>query len=216
MPHPPSPPLQREGGRMNLTGSALVFGGRYGLACFIASPPYNSFGAYPSDKVYWCGWWAEPHLFVPCLEKTANRRSATTCMPTIKVALADDNEHFREAVRVLLEREPTMEIVLEAKNGKQLIDQLPLHMPDIVLMDIQMPVMDGIEATQHLMATYPHLKIIALSMFDNELNIIKMSALGIKSFIGKDDATVLPKAITIVHEGGVYLPNEVALNYKRT
>jgi two-component system, NarL family, response regulator NreC len=131
-------------------------------------------------------------------------------MPKIKVAIADDHEQFRNAIKMALAIEPAIEVILEAKNGKELIDQLPTHQPDIILMDIQMPVMDGIEATKAVMATYPHLKIIALSLFDNELNIVKMNALGVKSFIAKEDALVLPKAINIVYEGGVYLPNEVA------
>ena len=131
-------------------------------------------------------------------------------MPKIKVAIADDHAHFRNAIKMALATEPAIEVILEAKNGKELIDQLPTHQPDIILMDIQMPVMNGIEATKAVMATYPHLKIIALSLFDNELNIVKMNALGVKSFIPKEDAVVLPKAINIVHEGGVFLPNEVA------
>jgi two-component system, NarL family, response regulator NreC len=131
-------------------------------------------------------------------------------MPKIKVAIADDHEQFRNSIKMALAMEPAIEVILEAKNGRELIDQLPTYQPDIILMDIQMPVMDGIEATKAVMAAYPHLKIIALSLFDNELNIVKMNALGVKSFIAKEDALVLPKAINIVHEGGVFLPNEVA------
>jgi chemotaxis response regulator CheB len=66
-------------------------------------------------------------------------------MPKIKVAIVDDHAHFRKSIKMALAIEPAIEVILEAKNGKELIDQLPAHLPDVILMDIQMPVMDGIE-----------------------------------------------------------------------
>lgn len=124
-------------------------------------------------------------------------------MTKIKLAIADDSEKFRKAIIRLIHFEHDLEVILEAENGVDLITQLETGSPDVILMDIRMPVMDGIVATDKIKQLYPHLKIIAYSQYDQEENIIKMNIHGVKSFIGKEDEPEeLLKAIRIVHDGG--------------
>ena len=137
-------------------------------------------------------------------------------MTKIKLAIADDSEKFRKAVIRLLHLESDLEVILEAKNGSDLLERLQTKFPDIILMDIRMPYMDGIEATDKIKNLYPNLKIIAYSQYDQEENIIKMNAHGVKSFIGKEDDTEeLFKAIRIVNSGGVYLTDKAAVIVQR-
>lgn len=133
-------------------------------------------------------------------------------MTKIKLAIAEDCEKFRKAIIRFINKENDLEVILEAENGIHLLEQLKTKTPDVILMDIRMPVMDGIEATDKINEFYPHLKIIAYSQYDQEENIIKMNIHGVKSFIGKEDEPEeLFKAIRIVHDGGVYMTDKAAL-----
>ena len=132
-------------------------------------------------------------------------------MTKIKLALVDDNESFRKALKRLLHLEPDFEVIAEAKDGMELLQKLELHNPDIIVMDIRMPIMDGIESTGKIREIYPHLKVIAYSQYDIEENIIKMNIQGVKSFIGKeDDPQELFQALRVVHRGNVYMTSRAA------
>jgi DNA-binding NarL/FixJ family response regulator len=132
-------------------------------------------------------------------------------MKKIRLAIVDDYELFRNELTKLIHLENDLQVVLKAENGKRLLSQLKTIAPDIILMDIRMPEMDGIEATIHVKELYPKIKIIALSQYDQEANIVEMNRLGVKSFIGKtDDTDELLKAIRIVSSGGVYMTSRSA------
>jgi two-component system NarL family response regulator len=127
-------------------------------------------------------------------------------MSKIKIAIADDNKQFRRAIKALFKTERDFEIILEADNGVHLLEQLKTEQPDIVLMDIRMPRMDGIEASKKVKEIYPNIKIITFSQYDYESNIVEMYAIGVKSFIGKGDSPdELFKAIRTVHTSGSYM-----------
>jgi len=129
----------------------------------------------------------------------------------IKLAIAEDNKYFREALKKLIRTEKDMEVILEADNGVDLLEKLKDVQPEIILMDIRMPLMNGIEASLILSQLYPSIKIIAFSQYDQEENIIEMNIHGIKSFIGKEDnPDELFKAIRIVYSGGVYMTDRAA------
>lgn len=128
----------------------------------------------------------------------------------IRIALTDDHLLFRNSVKKLLSEDANIQIVIEASDGYDLIEKLNYEKPDIILMDIRMPKMDGFIATENILRLYPDIKIIAFSQFDIEKNIVKMNALGVKSFVGKHQTEELTRAIKIVFEGGVYMPDEVA------
>jgi len=133
-------------------------------------------------------------------------------MTKIKLAIVDDSEKFRKAIIRLIHLENDIGVILEAENGVDLIEQLDTKTPDVILMDIRMPIMDGIEATAKIKELFPQLKIIAYTQYDIEENIIKMNINGIKSFIGKeDDPEELLKAIRVVDDGGVYMTEKAAI-----
>lgn len=127
-------------------------------------------------------------------------------MTKIKIALVDDNKQFRKAIRTLFKTERDFEVTLEADNGIHLLEQLKAEQPEIVLMDIRMPKMNGIEASKKIKELYPKIKIITFSQYDYESNIVEMYIIGVKSFIGKDDTIdELIKAIRTVYTSGSYM-----------
>lgn len=132
-------------------------------------------------------------------------------MKKVTLAWAEDNRKFREGVsKLVLSNEDWLDLIFVADNGIQLLNWLETQRPDIVLMDIRMPEMDGIETTKTIREKYPALKIIAFTEFDYEENIVEMNKAGVKSFVAKSEAQELVRAIKIVSEGGVYFPDEVA------
>lgn len=103
----------------------------------------------------------------------------------IKVILADDHEIFRDGFAGLLKNQAEFILVGEASNGQQLVDLTKKMLPDVILTDIQMPVMDGIEATKIITARYPQVGIIALSAFNNDMLIIDMLKAGALGYLLK-------------------------------
>jgi DNA-binding NarL/FixJ family response regulator len=132
-------------------------------------------------------------------------------MSKIKLAIVEDHESTRKAMVLSLKVESSFEVVLLARNGVELLEQLKSIDPDIVLMDIRMPEMNGVEAKDRVKEFYPKIKIIAYTQYDFEDNIVEMYSHGVKSFIGKEDHhDELFKAIRIVHNGGAYMTNRSA------
>jgi two-component system, NarL family, response regulator DegU len=134
-------------------------------------------------------------------------------MEKIQIGFAEDHVIFRtstiRALKAAYENE--VDVVLQANNGKHLLEQLKFHQPSIILMDISMPLMDGIEATLHVRDLYPKIKIIIYTQFDTEDNIIELNKLGVCSFLDKaQDVDELMKAIRIVKDGGIYFPEPIS------
>lgn len=102
--------------------------------------------------------------------------------------LADDHDLFRKALRCLLEREKDFEIVGEASDGQSAVRQILEIMPDVVVMDIMMPEMNGIEATRQLMKQAPNLKVIAMSLYSNRNCIKEMLQAGAVGYLLKSGA----------------------------
>ena len=126
-------------------------------------------------------------------------------MKKIKVILVDDHDLFREGLMLLLSQFKEIEITNEASNGKELLKILDSQIPDIILMDIAMPKMNGIETTKNVLSKYPDLKIIALSMFDDQNSYYQMIHAGAHGFIVKNSkGTELVKAIKEVMSGKNY------------
>jgi DNA-binding NarL/FixJ family response regulator len=129
-----------------------------------------------------------------------------------KVIIVDDHDMFRAGVKVLLNNTKSIEVVAEARNGKEFLETLDKHTPDAVLMDISMPVMDGIEATRQGLTINPSLKILALSMYGDEEYYFKMVRAGVKGFVLKSSGiSELEKAIIEVSNDGNYFSNELLL-----
>lgn len=131
----------------------------------------------------------------------------------IKVAIVDDHKMFREGIRYILSKTPSYEIVFEAQNGKECLEQLDQQTPDIILMDISMPVMDGVEATTLITKKNNEAKIIALSMFGDQDYYYKMIHAGVKGFVLKETGSEeLEMAIAEVLDGNNYFSQELLRN----
>lgn len=104
----------------------------------------------------------------------------------IKVIIADDHELLRDGISTLIKKYKDIEVVAEASNGEQLIHLAEKYSPDVILMDIQMPIIDGIEATRIITKKFPGIGIIALSMMENVYKIADIIAAGASGYLLKD------------------------------
>jgi len=128
----------------------------------------------------------------------------------ISIVLVDDHNIFRESLKRLIVTEGIGDVVAEAKNGKEFLTIIDQITPDVVLMDIAMPIMDGIEATVKALVKKPDLQILALSMFGDEKYYQKMVESGVKGFVLKDAGIKeLEQAINEVAAGGSWFSNEL-------
>lgn len=126
-------------------------------------------------------------------------------MKDIKVYIADDHTLFRKAMANLLRTFERVSHVKDAENGKELINLIKQEMPHVAIIDLQMPVMDGVEACEYLLNKYPDLKIIVLTMHDSEKYILHMMELGVHAFLLKNtEPDELEKAIYAVIEKDFY------------
>ena len=130
---------------------------------------------------------------------------------SIKVLMVDDHQIIREGLRVMLEKEHDITIVGEAEDGR-MAEQLARELaPDVIIMDVAMPDLNGIEATRQITATLSGVKIIALSMHDDRRFVLNMLKAGAAGYILKDDAfKSLAKAIRTVMLNKSYLSNSIA------
>ena len=125
---------------------------------------------------------------------------------TIKIVLADDHQIVRHGVRSLLEAEHDMKVLAEADNGREVLRMAREFAPDVIIMDISMPDLNGIEATRQILTDHPGIKIIALSMHSDSLFILNMLKAGASGYLLKDCALEeLVKAIRIVVSNKTYL-----------
>jgi len=132
-----------------------------------------------------------------------------------KIIIVDDVLMTRLGLSQMFRKIDTAEIIAEAENGKLFLDLLATHRPDVILMDIKMPVMDGLEATKKALDKYPGLKIIALTADSDESAIEEMVLSGAKGFLLKSVGVVeLQKAIDTVLMGGTYYSSELVSLYK--
>lgn len=129
---------------------------------------------------------------------------------SLKVFLVDDHPFTRAGVRAILGSDKTIEIVGEAEDGKDAIKKVSKQQPDIVVMDITMPNLSGIEATQKILNSSPNIKVIALSMHSGEHFVKEMLDVGAVGYLLKDEATEeLLRAIDKVSKGEIYLSSAV-------
>jgi len=134
-------------------------------------------------------------------------------MKKINVFLVDDHQLFRNGLSLLMENEKNIIITGEAENGQQFLESITEEQPDVVLMDIEMPVMDGFQATEAACTRYPNLKVITLTMFGEESYYLKMIEAGAKGFLLKNSGIdEVIKAIKTVDNGGTYFSQEILYN----
>jgi DNA-binding NarL/FixJ family response regulator len=132
---------------------------------------------------------------------------------TVNILLVDDHTLFRNGLKTLLNVISGFRVVGEAADGNKLLELIDDVKVDVVLLDISMPGMDGIEAAQKALEKYPDLKIITLSMYGEEDYYFKMVSLGVKGFLLKNsDINQVRDAIITVVEGGSYFSQELLFN----
>ncbi|MCC5940389.1 MAG: response regulator transcription factor [Balneolaceae bacterium] len=130
-------------------------------------------------------------------------------MANIKVLLADDHKIVRDGIKLMLEPEVGIDVVAEANNGVEAIEKLKDVLIDIVIMDINMPEMDGITATKQIKKVYPDVKVLALTMSNDDLHIRQMIQAGASGYIMKSAGRVeLKDAISSIMNGKHYFSDE--------
>ena len=131
--------------------------------------------------------------------------------PCIRVLVADDHPLTREGLRVVIARRPEMCVVAEAANGLEAIDLYRIHRPDIVLMDLSMPKLDGLEASRMLLREFSGARIIVFSASGGDETIYQALRAGAHAYLLKETpACVLLETIEAVSAGHTYVPPEVA------
>jgi DNA-binding NarL/FixJ family response regulator len=135
---------------------------------------------------------------------------------TIQVIVVDDHEIFRNGLKMVLSKLKYPQVIAEAANGLQFLDLIRKNRADLVLMDIEMPEMNGIEATNIALSEFPSLKIIALTMFNDDNYIHSMLDTGVKGFLIKNiNKETLDRAIKTVMNGGNYYSEELFSYFTR-
>jgi len=120
----------------------------------------------------------------------------------ITIVIADDHPLIREGIRKILELEPGFQVVAEAENGQEAITMSRQYLPDVILMDINLPVLNGIEATKIIRRELPQINVLALTIHDDEEYIIELLRSGVSGYVLKDiRAEELVKAIYQVAQG---------------
>ena len=134
----------------------------------------------------------------------------------IKVAIADDHALFRTGVKTSLSIRKDIQMVAEAENGMQLLNLLKHIKPDVILLDIQMPIMDGFATLPEIKKLYPDVKVIMLSMYNDHSMVTRMMEIGANSYLTKDsDSETIYEAIKTCYEDDFYfndLTNKAVLN----
>jgi DNA-binding NarL/FixJ family response regulator len=133
------------------------------------------------------------------MQQTSNNKEP------IKVIIADDHVLYRAGVKTALSTKKDIKIIAEADNGMHLINMLKMIQPDVILLDIQMPVMDGIGALPEIKRNWPHIKVIMLTMMDDHSMITKLMELGANSYLSKtSDSEIIYEAIKTCYEQEYY------------
>ena len=130
-------------------------------------------------------------------------------MTNIKIALADDHKIVRDGIRTMLESQPNIEVVAEVSNGNEILKKLENTQVDLVIMDISMPEKDGIKATKNLKEKHPNVKVLALTMSNDDLHIRQMIQAGASGYIMKSAGRKdLKDAIETIMNGKHYFSDE--------
>jgi DNA-binding NarL/FixJ family response regulator len=129
----------------------------------------------------------------------------------LKILLVDDHTILREGLKSLIERNPDAEVVGEASNGMEAVSLAGELQPDLVIMDLTMPVMNGIDATREITTRYPAIRVLALSMESNRYFVVEVLKAGASGYLLKETAFAeLREAVHTVARGETFLPRKIA------
>jgi DNA-binding NarL/FixJ family response regulator len=145
----------------------------------------------------------------------ASSESATGSKSS-RVLLADDHTLVRAGIRALLEQLPGVEVAGEASDGREVLELISARQPDVVLMDISMPGLDGLQALPRITRDFPQVRVIILSMHPNDEYVLQALKFGASGYLLKRAATAeLPAALATVLVGGIYLSREIAGQFRK-
>ena len=123
----------------------------------------------------------------------------------IKIAIADDYKIYRDGLKVGLSADENMKVLFEADNGEDLMKGLETMSPDVIIMDLKMPIMDGMEATKLVRKKYPTVKVLVVSMYEDDKFIIHLMENGANGYLLKNaEPDEIRRSIYAVHENGYY------------
>lgn len=132
-------------------------------------------------------------------------------MPLVRLMTVDDHPVYRGGLASLISAYPDFTLVAEATNGREAVDAWRQHQPDVTLMDLSMPIMNGVEAIEAISAEFPEARIIALTTWDGDADIHRALQAGARGYLLKDMVSdEVANAIRQVHAGGRAIPTEVA------
>jgi two-component system, NarL family, response regulator NreC len=132
-------------------------------------------------------------------------------MKKVRILLADDHTVMRAGLRALLERQPNLEVVGEAGDGRQTVELASSHVPDVVVMDIAMPTLNGVEATRRMVSKQPAISVVILSMYSDESYVMRALEAGARAYLLKDSAVSdLIRAIEAVSQGKSFFSPKIS------
>jgi two-component system NarL family response regulator len=137
--------------------------------------------------------------------------TASETSDPIRILIADDHPVVREGLAAMIERQPDMSVVAEAGTGREAVERALEHRPDIVLMDLRMPELGGVEATVRLRERLPSCQVIVLTTYDGDQEIVRALQAGARAYLLKDTFRAdLMSAVRAVHAGERRIPGSVA------
>ena len=135
----------------------------------------------------------------------------STCPSTIRIMTVDDHPLMRQGIAAIINSQPDMEVIAEASDGEEAIAQFRMHRPDVTLMDVQMPNMNGTEAIQRIRSEFPDAKILVFSTYAGDVQVLHAMKAGARGYLLKGNVrTELLEAIRTVHSGRKRIPPEIA------
>jgi DNA-binding NarL/FixJ family response regulator len=126
-------------------------------------------------------------------------------MTPIKIAIADDYKIYRDGLKLCLSADENLQFLFEAENGQELMQSLEEQQPDVILMDLKMPLLDGVESTKIIREKFPQIKVLVVTMYESDKFIIHLMENGANGYLLKNAVPKeIIKAIYTVHENGYY------------
>jgi DNA-binding NarL/FixJ family response regulator len=126
-------------------------------------------------------------------------------MKPITIAIADDYKIYRDGLKLCLSADSNLQILFDVDNGEELMEALKTQQPDIIIMDLNMPLLDGMEATKQISKKYEQIKVLVITMYENDKFIINLMENGAHGYLLKNaEPKEIIKAIYAVHENGYY------------